>query len=200
MLNKLEKFNKLSRESAFNKSVSYSVNIAFKRLFQCDEGILLYNEAENLRVVASGSQALSSLEGLMPVFQRKNTAWSREMQISFVQNVLSGMATNILLYEIGGEQKDSLNNSYVLDGQQRLTALLLYQQGAFPIYGDVFWDDIKSVNKRERIVVSIYQFESEIEVLDFYITMNENITHNADDMKYAYDYRDVLLSKSKEGE
>ena len=189
----LERLKSIISKSAFNVSPRYSVNVDFKKIFVPDTGILLYN----LNVSeAANEQNLSPeeiLTRMTPAFQRENTKWTQQMQVTFVENLLSGCETKIHFFDLSSAEHD-MDNCMVLDGLQRLTAIAAFQQGQFPVFGDLYWDMVKSggIFPRLNLLLNIYQFESDKEACEFYIQMNKGITHSEDDLKTAYTFLDAL--------
>ena len=91
--------------SAFKKSYSVS-NISFKNFFTSIE---LYTNTDG--------NDLDSIFKAVPRFQRENDKWSESMQIKFIENVLKGLRSEILLFKVG----DNILDSYmILDGLQLL--------------------------------------------------------------------------------
>ena len=169
----LQKLKSIIAKSAFNVSPRYSVNVDFKKIFIPDTGILLYNLDVSQ---AANEQNLSPeeiLTRMTPAFQRENTKWTQQMQITFVENLLSGCETKIHFYDLSSAEHE-MDNCMVLDGLQRLTAIAAFQQGQFPVFGDLYWDMVKSggIFPRLNLLLNIYQFESDKEACEFYIQMN----------------------------
>lgn len=130
---------------------------------------------------------------ITPQFQRANTKWTREMQVNFVENVISGYRGEILMYCIDDDDLPT-SNAYLLDGLQRLTAWVSFMKGEFKVFGQFYFDQINSRQylRRTDITIKFYNFESEKEACEFYIQMNKNITHSPQDLEVAYDYLKTL--------
>jgi len=185
----LEKLKNIIKASAFSRSPSYSVNVSFKDLFKRVGGLLSYNERVDSMVEKQPLTNQQIIEAITPEFQRSNTKWTQEMQKCFVENLLCGCATKIQLYDVIGRGGE-LGDCFVLDGLQRLTAIAAYHSGEFSIFDGLYWNDVNSggVFPRLRLVVDIFQFESDIKACEFYIQMNKGITHSEDDLKTAYKF------------
>ena len=135
-------------------------------------------------------------------FQRNNDKWSDEMQSSYVSNLFAGYTVSpILLYKIGNNTSDS--KCKVLDGLQRCTAILRFlrddtmkihdSNGTYITSGDLRkYDNYDRFIGRIKQTISVMCFNNEIEVVEYYIAMNENITHSTDDIQRAKDYLDKL--------
>ena len=193
-MSKISQLYSIIKKSAFNKSSAYSVNVDFKTLFSVGSGLLMYNDAisESPEVQHLDSDKIISL--MTPEFQRSNTKWSQAMQVRFVENILCGCDSTIQLFNVTGTGSD-LGNCFILDGLQRSTAISAFHLGKFPIFDSIYWADIKDeIRSRLRLQLSIYQFDSEIEVVEFYIQMNEGITHSEQDLISAYSYLEKLKS------
>jgi hypothetical protein len=187
MNNGLQKLKIIIRESPFNRSPNYSVNVSFKNLFKRVGGLLSYNERVEKIVEKHHLSNQMIIKEITPEFQRSNTKWTQKMQRGFVENLLCGCETKIQLYDVKGRGSE-LGNSLVLDGLQRLTAIAAYHSGEFPVFDDLYWDDvnIKGIFPRLRLLVDIFQFDNDIEACEFYIQMNKGITHSEDDLETAY--------------
>jgi hypothetical protein len=126
---------------------------------------------------------------LTPEFQRANNKWTEEMQVSFVENMVSGFKSTILMYTVGD---DGLNitDAFLLDGLQRLTAWTAFMMGEFKIFGQFYFNDIntRSILGRSHMVINFYNFNDHKEACEFYISMNKNITHSPQDLEVAYEF------------
>jgi hypothetical protein len=185
----LDKLKKIIKTSAFNRSPSYTVNVSFKSLFKSVGGLLLYNERVDTMLADQSLSNHEIIAEITPEFQRQNTKWTQEMQKCFIENLLCGCETKIQLYDLKGQGSD-LCGSLVLDGLQRLTAIAAYHSGEFPVFDGLFWNDINSKGTfpRLRLLVDIYQFDSDREACEFYIQMNKGITHSEEDLETAYKF------------
>ncbi len=129
------------------------------------------------------------LEAITPEFQRQNTKWSEPMQVKFVENILAGYKTTFLFYstEDGGGH---LENCFLLDGLQRMTAIKDFQEGKFPVFGRFYFDDInhRSVFRNSHITAQFFHFEDDLAACEHYIAMNEGITHSPEDIEIAYNF------------
>jgi hypothetical protein len=126
---------------------------------------------------------------MTPEFQRSNSKWSREMQISFIENIICGYRSEIMLYSIKSE---NAGNCFILDGLQRTTSIQGFLDGEFPIFEEIFFKYLMSTKGwgigRADFILKIYEFSSHVEACKFYISMNKNITHSPEDLIQAYKY------------
>jgi len=174
------------RNSCFRQmqSGAYSTNITrfnWELLIRLD-----YEEYERV-----GRQPIEDfdIQKYIPPFQRTNDKWTRDMQIKFIENILKGVTSTIILCEVEGNE-----NAIILDGQQRLTALKAFLCNEFPILGKFYYKDIKeeikmvSANIYYRVIVA----KDKAEMIQFYIDMNENITHSKEDIDKAKRYLEAI--------
>lgn len=181
-----EELDKLISDSAFNRS-SYKVDIRLSGLFR---GLSMYTHGEDdsFNLEDNPSRFVEAI----PPFQRENDKWSEDMQVKFMENVIKGLTTTLMLYEVVPNNGMPLMCSCkILDGLQRLTALYRFTQGAFKAFG--YTHDELFMNKTYRLAlktvkIQVYTFSSEIEAVRFYIEMNENITHSVQDIARAKTY------------
>jgi hypothetical protein len=193
-MSKINQLNSHIKSSAFNKTSAYSVNVNFKTLFSVDAGMLLYNDAINQLQEAKNFDSNKILTLMTPTFQRSNTKWSQKMQARYVENLLCGCNSEIQLFNISNSGSE-LGNCLIIDGLQRSTAISDFQLGKFSIFEGIYWADIKSeMSNRLRLKLSIYQFDTEIDAVEFYIQMNEGITHSESDLLVAYSHLENLKS------
>ena len=132
----------------------------------------------------------------VPAFQRSNDKWNLQMKIKFVENVLCGHRSTISLFTIDNSRDPSLRDSKNLDGLQRLTALSDFLQDKFAVFGDYKFSDLEGDRVFKgmgvNIEMQIFNFSNEAEAVQFYIDMNENITHSNDDIEKAKCYLEGL--------
>jgi len=130
-----------------------------------------------------------------PDFQRSNDKWSEAMQISFIENILKGFKTEILLFKIND------GYSQIIDGLQRTTAIVKFLKGDLRIFGGLNVFDLQEVIKqfRSKITFKLYTFNTINDAIQFYIEMNENITHSSVDIAKAKRFL-LDLSKIKQGD
>ncbi len=159
---------------------NYKVTLFFRRSIK---GILDYTKQ-------SGSNDISDIFKAVPDFQRDNDKWTQEMQVSFVENIIKGYRTTIMLYEINEniDKYCEYSDCKIMDGLQRLTAIYAFMIGKFRVFGNTY-EDLKKANiisfSSIAISIEIYSFVSEAEAVEFYIAINENITHSSDDIQRA---------------
>ncbi|ALY07170.1 hypothetical protein VmeM32_00184 [Vibrio phage vB_VmeM-32] len=85
--NKLDKFRQRIEESAFSKR-GYSVTLDGARILS---GLMFYGEGH------AGINEQNTIERMTPAFQRDNDKWSEEQKIRFVENVIAGYKSTIIL-------------------------------------------------------------------------------------------------------
>jgi hypothetical protein len=131
-------------------------------------------------------QSNELIETMTPVFQRENTKWSRDMQVSFCENVIGGFRSTIMLYHIASEDS---GYCYILDGLQRLTALCEFVNDQIPVFGELYSDIAENVGlHRATITLNIFEFDSHEAACLHYISINENISHSPEDLEVAYQF------------
>jgi hypothetical protein len=124
------------------------------------------------------------LKRVTPLFQRDNTKWNKSMKLKFIENLLSGVKTELLLFKMK-EQEDA----QIIDGLQRTTAILDFLNGKVKPFGYTY-QDLKDRLKafHTSVSIKIYTFDNWEDVGRFYIDMNENITHSKSDIQKAKDW------------
>lgn len=172
----------------------FSINPAYTMDFDLREPkqLLRYNLQTEQRLAANETY-LQAYQSMIPPFQRDNNKWTREQQIRFVENVCAGFRTTLMLYTLKDDE-GLYEQAKILDGLQRLTALLSFIENQFPIFDDFYFRDIDArlALGTVRPQVRIYTFETEVDAVQFYIEMNRDITHSADDIRRAEQYLKTL--------
>lgn len=137
-------------------------------------------------VISSCKEQIHEPENYIPIFQRDNDKWTKSMQKKFIENIVVGCSTSISLYTVS---KNEFPKWLILDGLQRLTAISLFIQDELKIFNGLVYSDIKNqVSDGGVLEFKRYRFNSEIEAVEFYIAINENITHSKKDIQRAKDY------------
>ena len=131
------------------------------------------------------------LEKIVPKFQRDNDKWSKEMQIKFVENIILGVNTTIILGTLSNEKSECV----LIDGLQRVSAIFSFMNKEFKVFENFEYND-DFENKINTFIhnlkLKIFNFKNEKEMVNFYINMNENITHSKEDIQKAKDYLNKL--------
>jgi hypothetical protein len=174
-------------KSPFNKQF-YEVNISISNDIQ---GVFMYTGVDGKYFDGGSVVPIDKIFDAVPVFQRSNNQWSQEMQISFVKNILSGFKTHISLFQV---RDKSMVSCEILDGLQRVTALVEFFKGNFKVFGHTYQElkDLRVISGMRGGMISlrVYTFENLNEAIDFYVSMNENITHSPEDIQKAISFKE----------
>ena len=179
--------------SDFNKT-NYEISLDFASL---KEDLIRWSlstndKASNLAKKLSLELSFEDvLERIVPKFQRDNNKWSREMQIKFIENIILGVNTTIILGTLSNEKSECV----LIDGLQRVSAIFSFMNKEFKVFeGFEYNEDFE--NKISTFIhnlkLKIFNFKNEKEMVNFYINMNENITHSKEDIQKAKDYLNKL--------
>ena len=175
---------KETRNSSFNMT-NYEVTIPFHRFIQ---SISLHTNYETCDDIPSDNYIW--LKSCTPDFQRDNNKWNLKMKQKFIENVLKGANTEILLFKLNDEM-----DAKIIDGLQRTTAIIDFFENKFSVFGYLYKDLKKELSKfSTHIYIKIYTFRTMNEVGRFYIDMNENITHSSEDIQKCIDYFKLELN------
>lgn len=176
------------RYNVFNKQF-YSVSLTINRAIA---GMFMYTgvDGKDLPTMDMGdSTPIEKIFDAVPDFQRNNNKWSEEMQIGFIENVLCGYKTEIMLFEIGDT---CLSRCQIIDGLQRITAFYRFLSGEIKAFGKSY-EELKEVGLCGRmkglLTLRVYSFDSKNDAIDFYIGMNKNITHSPSDIDKALSFK-----------
>lgn len=183
----VEEIKALINNSPFRRS-SYNVDIRLKGFI---DGLMSYIKDKNHSDISEVFEAV-------PAFQRDNDKWTQAMQTKFLENILMGYRTTIMLYELVPATRYAVyGKCFILDGLQRITAIYEFMKGRLTPFGMTYDQLCESkilLRIGNTVVVRIYAFSTEIEAIEFYISMNENITHSAADILKA---RNILNEQLK---
>lgn len=183
MDNKILALAKECRSSSFSRS-NYQVNIDLQHFIG---SMLLHTYYDKVELGRSNHDVSSKewSERVTPEFQRKNNKWTKKMKIKFIENLLKGAKTELMFFRMK-EHADA----QIIDGLQRTTAILDFLDGKFKAFGF----SCKEFGGRlgafadHNLIIKIYTFDTWEEVGNFYIDMNENITHSKADIQKAKDW------------
>lgn len=193
MQNKLNnKLVQVFRNSCFRQMTNPS-SMRFQRFNQEMLTYVDYEKADELdsKNIRQNIEDFN-IQDYVPEYQRGPDKWSLDMKQKFIINTLKGVKTTIILC-----RHSESENAVILDGQQRLTALKGFLTNEFSINidsEDYFYRDIIEEVKQMAVYVgmSIITAKDEKEEVQFYIDMNENITHSKEDIQIAKDYLKCL--------
>lgn len=81
---------------------------------------------------------------VLPPFQRP-AVWSEAQQVRLIESLWMNLPIGAYVYNL--TFTESVTDGWLLDGQQRITAILRYVAGEFPVYGWRF-TDLDAVEQR----------------------------------------------------
>lgn len=73
---------------------------------------------------------------VLPAFQRP-PVWTPEQKVRLIESCWMGLPIGSIVYN-RLDNPNSTNDSLLLDGQQRVTAILEYMADAYPVYGYLY--------------------------------------------------------------
>lgn len=114
--------------------------------------------SRRLAPLSGGEQELGWF--VLPPFQRPSV-WSREQQIRFIESAWMGLPLGVIVYN-RPEDVHSRYDNWLLDGQQRVTAVLDYVNDKFPVYGYLF-SELTDVDRRFWGSVSFASMETNLD-------------------------------------
>lgn len=109
---------------------------------QTTMAILRSGSQERDQPIEPGDRALGWF--VLPPFQRP-PVWTQAQQIRFVESCWLGLPIGVVIYN--RTRYGSRFDNWLLDGQQRVTALLAYMADAFPVMGYRF-SELSKVDHR----------------------------------------------------
>lgn len=130
---------------------------------------------------------------LLPDFQRGHV-WTEAQQIAYVEFFLRGGMTGRTIYlnypnwgHFSPIPEGQYREFVIVDGLQRLTALLRFVRGEIPAFGHyvniptainspVFEDRLRMARAGDNLIININNLKSRQEVLQWYLELNEGGT------------------------
>lgn len=121
---------------------------------------------------------------LNPDFQRGHV-WTKEQQIAFVEFLLRGGKSSKVIYFncpswLGNPYVTSYNDFVVVDGLQRLTAVLAFMNDEIPAFGIYHKDYEGRVPLGVDLIFNVNDLKTKAEVLQWYIEINSGGTPHTD--------------------
>ena len=136
--------------------------------------------------------------GMVPHFQRDNQKWSDLMKASFIENLLRGCRSDVMLYTTKDRYAEhGYASLQILDGLQRLSAMCDFIGGKISAFGYSSNEltQAKVLSMSTIFGICIYIFKNDIEAAIHYIQMNKNITHSEGDIEKAAKFVECNLAR-----
>lgn len=108
------------------------------------------------RAPRDGERALGPF--VLPSFQRPSV-WTQTQQIRLIESIWEGLPIGAYVYNL--TELDDPCDGWLLDGQQRVTAILAYYAGEFEVFGWKF-SDLSVPEQRGFLLTSIGALETQI--------------------------------------
>jgi hypothetical protein len=159
-----------------------------KRLIHCPHG----ETSTDFKWLPDMLEHFKSSYGLDldPEFQRGHV-WDLKKKIKFIEYVLRGGTVPPLRFNspvFGGHphaKNSDLDESVVLvDGKQRLSAILEFMDNQFPVFGDVYLKDFDNpmlLCSQCRITYTVNKLQTRKELYQWYLEMNEGQVAHTDE-------------------
>lgn len=137
--------------------------------------------AERYGDLKDGERALGGFR--LPAFQRP-LVWSEDQKVALIQSIWEGF--DIGTYAITQDLDNLENDNLILDGQQRISAILDYVADKFKVYGMLY----SELTERDHRVFSqtifprvIVKPEGDNMLRDYYNRMNFSGVHHTEDQR-----------------
>lgn len=113
---------------------------------------------------------------LLPDFQRGHV-WKEEQQIKYVEFLLmGGNSQNIIYFNHPGWMNSWEGDFVIVDGLQRVTAVLDFFENKFKVFGKYYRRNIEIYFSTADLVFNINNLKTRKEVIQWYLEINENGT------------------------
>jgi Uncharacterized conserved protein len=142
----------------------------------------------------------------LPPFQRP-VVWDEERMVRFVESAIRGVHLGRFVYNnakdapmerVDGREVFHRTDRWLVDGQQRLTALERYFNDAFPVFG-LLWSEVGERDRR-RLLRTPFEAEEvsltdETELRELYDLMNFGGIAHSPDQRATAEEDDVPLPR-----
>lgn len=129
---------------------------------------------------------------LDPEFQRGHV-WNEQTQIKFVEFVLRGGVTQPIRFNspiFGGHTKaknsDLPNDVVIVDGKQRLTAVMKFVDNKLPVFSGNYlndFDDPARALRGAELTYQVNKLQTKAELYTWYLEMNEGqVAHSKEEL------------------
>ena len=119
-----------------------------------------------------------------PDFQRGHI-WNETQQIKYIEFLLAGGHTNNeFLFNQAGWMGDWKGEMTLVDGLQRLTAILKFVNNKLPVFNGTFlndFDDPRLLLKQINVRINVNNLKTRQEVLKWYLELNSNGTPHTEE-------------------
>ncbi len=134
-----------------------------------------------------GGGEIASVD-LNPDFQRGHV-WTREQQIAYVEYIIRGGSSGKELYFNCVGWQGSYKGPFVLvDGKQRLTAVLAFLDNEIPAFGHLYKDYEDRIPSDCNFYMNVNNLKTREEVLTWYLEMNSGGTpHTQEELQKVKD-------------
>lgn len=154
---------------------------------------LYHNKQDNVRSAHYYGAQTWLLGYILPPFQRP-VVWSEDRMIRFIESAVLGFNLGTWCYNNAGDAPMRIINGreyfhrtdlWLIDGQQRLTALDRFFDDFFPVFG-LFWSEVDTVRKRNFLSSTGFpayetRIYDETALRDLYDRLNfGGVAHTAD--------------------
>jgi hypothetical protein len=122
-----------------------------------------------------------------PDFQR-GYVWTKQQQSEYIQYLLGGGKSGRDIYLNSPDwMGSSINPITVVDGKQRITALLEFINGTITIFDNIKYSDLRHSDKDNlQLIFNINDLTNKSDIVKWYISMNTGGTkHTEDDINVA---------------
>lgn len=130
---------------------------------------------------------------LDPKFQREHV-WEEKQQIAYVEYILKdGQGGRDIYFNAHGYGTTFEGTMTLVDGKQRLNAVLRFLNNEIPAFGSLYQDYEDTISFKTSFSFNINKL-SDRDVLEWYISLNSGIAHAKDEIDRVRQMIDVMDS------
>lgn len=135
---------------------------------------------------------------MSPDYQRGHV-WTRKQQKAYVEYLLKGgMSSRNIYFNCPGWGTTFEQKMELVDGKQRITALLLFLNNEFPVFNSFYNEFTDKIDSCNTVKFCINCLKKKSEVIQWYIEMNAGgVVHTDEEIEKARNLMEEALKEEK---
>jgi len=131
-----------------------------------------------------------------PEYQRGNV-WTKKQKISYIEYILrGGISGKDIFWNCPGWMSDFRGPMELVDGKQRITAVLEFQENKFKVFDHYFHEYTDGLDYvRHQFLFHVNNLEKREDIVQWYLDLNSGTPHKRKDIQKA-----ELILKELKGE
>jgi hypothetical protein len=151
------------------------------------------NLAENLEKWGDRDNKLD----LNPEYQRGNV-WTKKQKTAYIEYIMrGGISGRDIFWNCPGWMNDFRGPMELVDGKQRVTAVLEFQENKFKVFGHYFREYTDKLDwVRHHFLFYVNDLENREDIIQWYLDLNSGMPHKRKDIQKAENLLNELKSET----